>query len=174
MMASLSIEPLGQLKYFLIKSPFRNWDSIFLGFLGILGNLQQNLWWRGESISYSEYFFLLVAQASLGPTPVRPYVTLSTLSASMSPHKALRLHCGRHCSWHGGRHGGEHGVRHGCWHGGGHGGWHGGGHNFDQISQFCLNFTILTKLNNFDRNSQSWELVPGVGWMEPKKINLRL
>ena len=44
------------------------------------------------------------------------YFRLSILSASLSPHKASRRHCGgrhlgRHCAGHGGRHGGGHGGR---------------------------------------------------------------
>ena len=40
----------------------------------------------------------------------RSYLWISLLSASLSPHKASRWHCG---GWHGGHHGVEHGGRHG-------------------------------------------------------------
>ena len=58
----------------------------------------------------------------LAPTPVRPSVSsshfrISILSASLSPHKALRRNCsGRHDGWHGNRHGGGHCGRHGVQH----------------------------------------------------------
>ena len=71
------------------------------------------------------------------------YFRISILSASLSPHKALRWYCGgRHRGGHGGRHGGRQGGRHvgghdgrhrsehGAWHGDRHGGWHGGHQSF--------------------------------------------